>query len=32
MILEESVLKAVSDAKENGEPEGDLACIYPWTA
>ena len=29
MILEESVLKAISDAKENGEPEGDLACIYP---
>ena len=29
MILAESVLKAISDAKENGEPEGDLACIYP---
>ena len=29
MILEESVLKALSDAENTGEPLTDLACIYP---
>lgn len=29
MILEESVLKALSDAEKNGESTADLACIYP---
>lgn len=29
MILEESVLKALSDAENAGEPMTDLACIYP---
>ena len=29
MILEESVLKALSDAEESGAPASDLACIYP---
>ena len=29
MILEESVLKALSDAAQNGESVTDLACIYP---
>lgn len=29
MILEESVLKALHDAEEAGEPVTDLACIYP---
>ena len=29
MILEESVLKALKDAEDSGEPAGDLACIYP---
>ena len=29
MILEESVLKALSDAEKNGESVTDLACIYP---
>lgn len=29
MILEESVLKALKDAEDKGEPLEDLACIYP---
>lgn len=29
MILEESVLKALKDAEDGGQPLTDLACIYP---
>ena len=29
MILEESVLKALKDAEDAGEPRTDLKCIYP---
>ena len=29
MILEESVLKALKDAEDSGQPLTDLACIYP---
>ena len=29
MILEESVLKALKDAEDQGEPLNDLKCIYP---
>ena len=29
MILEESVLKALKDAEDQGSPLTDLACIYP---
>ena len=29
MILEESVLKELSDAESTGAPTSDLACIYP---
>ena len=29
MILEESVLKALKDAEDEGSPLTDLACIYP---
>ena len=29
MILEESVLKALKDGEDQGEPLSDLACIYP---